>query len=383
MAAESGYDLPSIPPSSIFDRFRGFLPKIAASPRFRSWAARFPLTRPVSRRQTQTLFDLCAGFVYSQILDAFVDSGALDALSKRPHSIDELASLTGLSPDRADRLMRAAAALTLARRCSGDRYALGLNGAALVDNPGVLAMIRHHRDLYQDLADPMALLRGDIEMTEMQRCWGYLADDRSDSLSTAKAAEYSELMALSQTMIAEIVTASFNFKPYRTIMDVGGGTGVFLSYLADVAPDAELTLFDLPQVMPAARKNIETADLSDRIKTTGGDFATGDLPAPVDLITLVRVTFDHSDDTVLALLKACRKALSANGALMIAEPLSGSPKPDRTADAYFGFYLLAMGPGRTRRFDEHSDLLKRAGFGAIEQVRSIQPSLARIILARP
>jgi demethylspheroidene O-methyltransferase len=37
------------------------------------------------------------------------------------------------------------------------------------------------------------------------------------------------------------------------------------------------------------------------------------------------------------------------GTLLIAEPMAGtSPAPSRIGDAYFGFYLLAMGSGRPR-----------------------------------
>ena len=39
---------------------------------FQRFAASFALTRPIARRRAGALFDLCAGFVYSQILFACV-----------------------------------------------------------------------------------------------------------------------------------------------------------------------------------------------------------------------------------------------------------------------------------------------------------------------
>ena len=54
------------------DRFRALRDGLAAKPGFRRWATRFPLTRPFARRRARALFDLCAGFVYTQVLLACV-----------------------------------------------------------------------------------------------------------------------------------------------------------------------------------------------------------------------------------------------------------------------------------------------------------------------
>ena len=50
---------------------------------------------------------------------------------------------------------------------------LGSIGAAIVANPGISAMIRHHALLYEDLSDPVALLRGDPEAGRVRKFWTY------------------------------------------------------------------------------------------------------------------------------------------------------------------------------------------------------------------
>jgi demethylspheroidene O-methyltransferase len=62
----------------------------------------------------------------------------------------------------------------------------------------------------------------------------------------------------------------------------------------------------------------------------------------------VRVVHDHDDERVLALLRAVRAALPPGGTLLLAEPMAGTPGAQAMGDAYFGFYLLAMGSGRPR-----------------------------------
>ncbi|MFM8614197.1 MAG: methyltransferase, partial [Alphaproteobacteria bacterium] len=62
------------------DRFTAWRESLTARPSFRAWAARFPLTRPLARRRARELFDLCAGFVYSQVLAACVRLKLFEAL---------------------------------------------------------------------------------------------------------------------------------------------------------------------------------------------------------------------------------------------------------------------------------------------------------------
>ncbi len=130
-------------------------------PALPGWAAAFPLTRLVARRRARTLFDLCAGFVYAQVLLACVRLRLFDVLREGPLAMPDLAARLALPLDGAARLLAAAAALQLVSRRGGGRFGLGALGAAMVGNPGVAAMVEHHALLYADLADPVALLRGD------------------------------------------------------------------------------------------------------------------------------------------------------------------------------------------------------------------------------
>ncbi len=368
---------------TLTDRLREAVVRLIASHRFQSWASRFAPTRPLARQQAEALFDLCAGFVYSQVLQAFVAAGLLEALRTGPKSARDLADLAALPADSLDRLLRAAVALGLAAPRSRGRYGLGLRGAALAGNPGAVAMIHHHQLLYADLADPVALLRREAAPTRTGRYWSYLAADRPEGLTADAVADYSDLMAVSQVMVAEIVAGDFPFRDYRRILDVGGGTGTFLERVAAQAPESALALFDLPSVAKQAEERLARVGLAERVRTFGGDFFSDPLPAGQNLITLVRVVYDHDDENVLRLLKGCRAALSEDGALLIAEPMSGASSGEQIADAYFGFYLLAMGSGATRSPAEHGDLLRRAGFGRVKPLPTRMSTLVRLVLARP
>ena len=68
--------------------------------------AAFPLTRPIARRRASAMFDLVAGFTYSQILAATVESGLLDLLRTGPRDLAAIATATGLSEAAAARRLR-------------------------------------------------------------------------------------------------------------------------------------------------------------------------------------------------------------------------------------------------------------------------------------
>ncbi len=98
---------------------------LLADASFQRWATDFPLTLPVARQRTRAQFDLCAGFVYSQVLFACVRLGVFPLLAEGPAHLDDLARSIDLTPDATHRLVDAAASLKLLSRRDGDRVALG------------------------------------------------------------------------------------------------------------------------------------------------------------------------------------------------------------------------------------------------------------------
>ncbi len=370
--------------ASLLDRARDLRDRLVADPAFRRWAARFPLTRPIARRRARALFDLCAGFVYSQVLAACVRLRVFDLLAEGPKTAQAVAAHAELTPEAAGRVLEAAAALGLAARRSGGRYGLGPLGAAMVGNPGLAAMVEHHALLYADLRDPVALLRGGdtAGRTGLAGYWPYAGADAAAGLGAAEVAGYSALMAASQPLVAEEVLGAYDLRRHRRLLDVGGGEGGFLCAAGAAAPGLELVLFDLPSVAERARARLDAAGLGARTTAVGGDFLADPLPGGADVASLVRVLHDHDDGGALALLRAVRRALPPGGTLLLAEPMSGTPGAEPVGEAYFGFYLLAMGRGRPRTPAEIGELLRRAGYAEIRARRTRTPLLTSVLTAR-
>jgi demethylspheroidene O-methyltransferase len=347
--------------------------RLLGDARFQHWAARFPITRPIARREARALFDLCAGFVYAQTLDACVALDLFERVAAGPVPVARLAEACAVPEPALYMLCRAAASLRLLT-LKGEQVRLGALGAALRGNPGVAAMVAHHRLFYADLADPVALLRGEVT-TRLSAFWPYRG-------AAGDAAGYSALMAATQPMLAAEIRDAYDFSRHRAVLDVGGGDGSFLLALAARAPQAKLMLFDLPAVAAQAQARFDQAGLGARARAIGGDFLAESLPQGADLITLVRVLHDHDDARALGLLRAVLAALPPSGTLLLAEPMAGAPGAEPVGAAYFGFYLLAMGSGRARRPEEIMELLRQAGFARCRRLPTRQALLTGMISAQ-
>lgn len=371
-----------VPAATLRDHWGAFRDRCLTNERFRRWSARFPLTRWLARRSANQLFDVVAGFVYSQVLFACVQLRLFDRLADGPLHARELSLRAGISEARLQRLLDAAVALRLLELRSQGRYGLGLLGAPMVGNAPLTAMVEHHAVLYADLRDPLALLRNEQSAAALERYWAYVSDGEARQLPDAKVAPYSAVMAASNALVADQLLDAYPLKRHRHLLDVGGGEAAFLVAAAQRAPHLQLSLFDLPAVAQRGQARLNQHGLADRAQAFGGDFTRDTLPTGADLVTLLRVLHDHDDATVRALLRAVFDALPSGGSVIVAEPMRETRGEAAMGDAYFGLYLLAMGSGRMRSSEEVGTLLHGAGFTGARRLPTSLPLQASVMVAR-
>jgi demethylspheroidene O-methyltransferase len=360
---------------------RSWRDRLLSDAGFQRWASRFPLTRPIARRHARALFDLCSGFIYSQVLLACVRLRLLESLRVVPQDAGQLALQLGVPADALQRLLEAARALDLVEQ-RGHCWGLGATGAALLGSPAVRGMIEHHGLLYDDLRDPVALLRAGGGNGRLAGLWPYARNPQASGLPPEQVAAYTALMATTQPLVAGDLLDAYPFARHRVLLDVGGGNGSFLKSAAERVPGLQLMLFDLPAVAESARERLAEAGLAARSSVHGGDFTRDALPAGADLITLVRVLHDHDDSGARLLLRRAREALAPGGRIVIAEPMAGVAGSVPGTEAYFAIYLLAMGQGRARTRAEINGLLAAAGFAPAQAHPVARPWQCSVLSAR-
>lgn len=376
------------------NRFNAWRDRLMTSPEVYRQTASNPLTRWMTRRRALQVFDLMAGFVYSQVLLACVRLQILELVRESPRTLEDIAQRCGVPAPALQRLIDSALALRLLDLRGQGRYGLGPLGAPVAGHPGIRAMIEHHAVLYQDMQDPVALLRDQLDDGKMAAYWPYASDQRHLNTADAEASNmqgawqsdqisrYSQLMSASQPFVVDEVLATYGFEKHQRVLDVGGGQGTFVCRLASHAPHLKLQLFDLPQVAVLAQENFRKSGLSQRALAVGGDFFRDALPVGADIVTLIRVAHDHPDDHVRTILRAIYQALPASGTLLLAEPMAQAPGQTPLGDAYFHFYLLAMGAGRFRTADELVEMMVEAGFADVRLLSNPMPLQTRILVAK-
>lgn len=356
--------------------------RVFSSPKFQHWAARLPLIRWIARSRANGAFDLLAGFAYSQVLRAYVESGLFDVLQDGPLSAVAIAPRLGLSEAATLTLLRAGRPLMLSEEPVPDHWMLGEQGAVFATNPGVQAMVRHHRLLYADLADPLALLRADrAEPSFLSRFWTYAGALQGATERGEDTAEYSQLMATSQHFVADEVLATVAFRDVGRLLDVGGGHGAFLRHIGKAWPHLKLGLFDLPEVVETGAQVLGEAVGASRVTPHPGNFFSNSIPQGYDMVSLIRILHDHDDAPAQSLLANIHKSLAPGARLLIAEPMARIPGVEAMGEAFFGLYLWAMGSGRPRSPAEIIAMTRAAGFASARLVATAQPVNASVIIA--
>ena len=346
--------------------------RLTADPRFIAFAQAFPLTRPIARKRSRQLFDLVAGFSYSQVLYSCVQLNLFERVGQSGKTITMLSQIVGWDESKTLRLIKAAAALDLLE-LHGDKVSLGIHGAALLGQPWIMRFIAHHHLFYEDLNDPIGLLSGEKQPHHLKSYWDYNDDPKTK-------ADYTALMAASQAAVAAEILNAYDFGTHQTVLDVGGGDGSFLRALGSKHPNIKRQLFDLPGVINIAKAHSDNAST----ETYPGHFTNDPLPVGADVVTLIRVAHDHDDAVVRLALRnvyqCLRNGPARPSALILAEQMSGNRATAPVTDVYFNLYFAAMGQGRTRTPGELIDMAREAGFSRHRQVPTRNPLITSVLI---
>jgi 2,7-dihydroxy-5-methyl-1-naphthoate 7-O-methyltransferase len=160
----------------------------------------------------------------------------------------------------------------------------------------------------------------------------------------------------------------------RTVVDVGGGTGVLLAEILRAHPTVRGTLVDLPRTVDRSVEIFRAAGVEDRVTTVGQSFFQP-LPAGADLYVLKSVLGDWPDREATAILKCCADAARPSGRVVIFT--NTGPGQEASPD----LLMLVLVGGRDRTLEELRDIARQAGLEV--QAVGRQTSGKFIIECRP
>lgn len=172
---------------------------------------------------------------------------------------------------------------------------------------------------------------------------------------------------------------AYDFGGIGTLADIGGGNGSLLIAALVKHPKLKGILFDLSHVVERARNDMQAAGVGARCRIEPGSFFES-IPAGADAYLLRHIIHDWTDEQSVTILKNCRRAISADGRLLIVEmvvPPGNDPSPSKNLD----FLMFMYSGGRERTEGEYRKLFKASGF----KMAGITPTASpvSVIEARP
>ncbi len=162
------------------------------------------------------------------------------------------------------------------------------------------------------------------------------------------------------------VTKKIDFSKHTTVLDIGGGIGILLSYILKDNPHLRGILLERKEVVNTAEKFLKAEGVLNRCQLISGDFKQP-LNLRTDAIILSRVLHDWDDNTCLTLLQHAHKYLEGEGKLYIIELLlPQDPKND--LGALLNLNMAVMTTGRERTLSDYIRLLEKTNFKFIHTI---------------
>jgi len=172
--------------------------------------------------------------------------------------------------------------------------------------------------------------------------------------------------------------SKFNFSNYKTLCDIGGSGAMLSIQVALQNPHISCNSFDLPVVEPVALENISYFHLSDKIKTTVGDFFKDTFPK-ADVIVMGNILHDWSEERKLMLIKKAYDALPEGGAFVAIENVIDNQRSQNVFGLTMSLnMLIETEEGFDYTLSDFENWTKQAGFKTVEQIALAGPSSAAI-----
>ena len=309
----------------------------------------------------EDLRHLFLGFRVSQALYAAAELGIADLLVGGPRSADDLATATGAHAPSLYRVLRLLASEGVFAETPDGRFALTPPAEALRrDAPGSLrpmVLFGAGETLWRSSGHLLHAVRTGKPAFDQVHGVDFFEYFRRHPDEWAL---FDQVMTSHTAPVTRAVAAAYDFSPFGTIVDVGGGRGALALGLLEAYPHLRGIVFDQPEVAAGARQAIEAAGLAGRCEAVGGDFFAA-VPEGGDAYLVKFILHDWDDERCVAILRACRRAVPADGRLLVIElliPPGDAPSFAKSQDVNM---LVNLG-GRERTEAEYRALYAAAGF---------------------
>jgi hypothetical protein len=317
----------------------------------------------------ETVRQMIDGYRVSQIVCVAAELGIPDLLKDGPRNVGSLAAAAGADPECFARLMRALGGLGILTQVEPGAFALNPLSRCLLSGEAqsLRALARACLDQWYAPWGKLkhAVLTGE---TAFEHLYGTDAWTHRRSAPASGQCFHEAMSAVAAGMTAAIV-AAYDFSPFATVVDVGGGDGTLLGALLRAHPRMRGILFD----------SLAAANASGRLEALKGDFFES-VPRGGDCYLLSRVIHDWKDQDAIRILRNTRAAMDFGHVLLVVERVMPTQSPGTEA-VLSDINMMVMNGGRERTLEDFRALLAAASFELCAAIPTI--SAVSILEAKP
>lgn len=326
-----------------------------------------------SQSPLETMLRLLNGHCIEQALHVVAVLGVADLLGHSSMNAEQISEATGADTQALGRVLRLLSAIDVFRQDDSGKFSVTELGHTL-------------RGDVQDSVRDRAIFYG---ASEMWRVWGNLMhsvmtggsafartheDGFYDFLSRHSdiGAPFNRYMTKTSEQHIAALLAAYDFSPFSTLVDVGGGQGGTLAAILRATEGLNGILFDLPQVIASASA-LAAPEIHARARRVGGNMDET-VPQSCDCYFMKWVLMDRSDEEVVRLLGRCREAVSDGGKIVVVEMLLEDGHP-LIFEALLDIQMMLLsGRARLRSHEEFRTLFGRAGLEVARIVPTRSPN---------
>jgi O-methyltransferase domain/Dimerisation domain len=321
------------------------------------------------------ILEIVRGFWQSRALAIAAELEIADKLADGPLALDVLAERTRTHPPSLFRLMRALESAGVFKQVSSGVFAnTPASDCLQKDVPGSLwafvrTILSKGFGQYDSWGDFLTSVRtGKAAFNELygRGPWEFFHSN------SEIWAVFNQAMRAASALITPIVAASYNWRRFPVIADIGGGIGSQLVAILDAHPSSRGILFDQPGVLAEAIPH-------DRIERVAGNFFES-VPPGADAYTMRWIMHDWQDPQAIIILKNIRRAAPESCVVLIEEIIPDTP--ELTWGKWIDLHMMTVTGGRERTTSEYNELFAKSGF-ELEKVVSMPVGGASLIIGRP
>ncbi|MHC1763686.1 MAG: methyltransferase [Verrucomicrobiia bacterium] len=328
------------------------------------------------RWTAESLLELGRSYQAAAVFAAAADLELFDAVASRPKTAPELARALRAEARGLAILLDALVAIGLLRKQEG-RYGLapGVETWLTSESPkSILPMAQHQANCMRNWVQLARVVRSGSPAERMPSVRGEDGDQE---------AFIGAMHSISAPAADGVIAALRPFR-FAHLLDVGAASGTWTMAFLRKRPAARATLFDLPEVIPMARRRLKARGYLNRVSLAAGDYNKDALPRGADLAWVSAIVHQNSRAQNRALFGRVFRALEPGGSIALRDILMEADRTRPVAGALFAVNMLvATEGGGTFTFEELRADLESAGFEQVKLARADEGMNAIVVATKP